>query len=95
MALVWDYTGTSRGMGHGTGVSRLVNEGGSFEGIVHAVSYPNGSEFRMGLMEGQDGYEGLTLTMTDFIDPSGEGQPQGLIWEGEAPPLPDADVLPG
>ena len=48
----------------------------------------------MALMEGQDGYEGLTLTMTDFVSPSGEEQAQGLIWEGEAPPLLDADALP-
>ncbi len=82
------------GVGRGTGLVRLVNEGGTFEGPLYVVCYPDGSELRMALMEGQDGYEGLTSTMTNFLSPSGEGQPQGLIWEGEAPPLPDADALP-
>ena len=96
VALVWDYTGLSAtDMGHGTGISRLVNDGGSFEGTVHAIAYPDGSEFRMALMDGQGGYEGLTMTMTQAISPSGEGPAQGLIWEGEAPLLPDADALPG
>lgn len=93
VALVFDYTPTE--MARGTGVSRLVNEGGSWEGTVDAISYPDGSEFRMALMDGQDGYEGLTLTMTNFIDGSGEEHVQGLIWEGEALPRLDADALPG
>ena len=92
VALVWDYTPS--GMGRGTGVTRLVNEGGSWEGTAHAVAFPDGTEFRMVLSDGQDGYEGLTLTMTDFVSPSGEEQVQGLIWKGEAPPLLDADALP-
>ncbi len=48
----------------------------------------------MALMDGQDGYAGLSYSMTDFISPAGDGQMQGLIWEGEAAPLPDADALP-
>ena len=92
VALVWDYK--PAGMGRGTGVTRLVNEGGSWEGTAHAIAFPDGTEFRMVLSDGQDGYEGLTLTMTDFVSPSGEEQVQGLIWEGEAPPLLDEDVLP-
>jgi len=80
-------------MGRGTGLARLVNDGGAFQGPVHVVYYPDGSEFRMSLMEGQDGYEGLALVMTDVISPSGEANTQGLIWEGQAP-VPDADLLP-
>lgn len=81
-------------LGRGIGLARLVNEDGSFEGPVNVVYYPDGSEFRMALMEGKGGYEGLTYSMTNYLDPSGKGQSQGLIWEGEAPPLPDADALP-
>lgn len=81
-------------LGRGTGLVRLVNDGGSFEGPLHVVYYPDGSEFRLAIMEGRDGYEGLTFTMTNYLDPSGIGQPQGLIWEGEMPSLPDAELLP-
>lgn len=81
-------------IGRGTGLARLVNEGGTFEGPLHVVYYPDGSEFRMAMLEGQDGYEGLTYVMTNFLDPSGNGKPQGLIWEGDPPALPDADALP-
>lgn len=93
MVYVMDWS-DEYGLGRGTGLARLVNQGGSFEGPVHVVYYPDGSEFRMALMAGRDGYEGLTYTMTNFLDPSGNGQSQGLIWEGEAPALPDADMLP-
>lgn len=92
IALVFDFANS--GMFRGVGRSRNVNEEGTFEGTVHVVGYPDGSQFRMVVAEGKDGYEGLTYTMTSFLDPSGEGQTQGLIWEGEAPPLPDADALP-
>lgn len=95
VAMVWDYTGISGdSLGHGTGVTRLVNKDGSFVGTAQAIAYPDGSEFRMSVMEGQDGYEGLNLTMTQFVDPAGEGQPQGLIWEAEAPTMPSVEMLP-
>jgi hypothetical protein len=95
VALVYDYTGiTGNPIARGIGVSRLVNAGGSWEGTIHALSYPDGSAFRMAMMEGQDGYEGLALTMTNFISPSGDEQCQGLIWEVEAPPPPDVSALP-
>ena len=32
--------------------------------------------------------------MTDYLDGIGEAQPQGLIWEGDVPPVPDAELLP-
>jgi hypothetical protein len=81
-------------MGRGTGIARLVNEGGTFEGPLHVVYYPDGSEFRMALMEGHGGYEGLAYSMTNYISPTGEEQSQGLIWEGEPPPVPAVDMLP-
>ena len=81
-------------VGRGIGLARLVNEGGSFEGPIHVAYYPDGSEFRMVRMEGQAGYEGLSLVMTTHLDNTGEGRPQGLIWEGEPPSLPDANALP-
>jgi hypothetical protein len=80
-------------LGRGAGRFRLVNEGGAFEGTIDVIYFPDDSEFRMALAEGKDGYEGLTLAMTNFLEPGGEGQPQGLIWEGELLP-PDADLLP-
>lgn len=95
MVYVYDISDGEYVMGRGTGIARLVNDGGTFEGPVYVIDYPDGSEFRMSLMDGQDGYEGLALSMTDFISPgSAAGHPQGLIWEGEAPPIPDPDALP-
>jgi len=88
MVFVYDYAPTS--VGRGLGIARLVNEGGSFQGSVHFAYYPDGSAFRLALMEGQGGYEGLAYTMTSYIDSSGEGQTQGLIWEGEVPSPLDA-----
>jgi hypothetical protein len=32
--------------------------------------------------------------MTNSLDVDGVGQPQGLIWEGSLPPVPDAEQLP-
>ena len=45
-----------------------LNEGGSFEGPVNVVYYPDGSEFRMALMEGKGGYEGLTALAEEVDD---------------------------
>ena len=88
-----DWSGGNQ-MGRGTGLARLVNQGGSFEGPLNVIYYPDGSEFRMALMDGKDGFEGLTYSMTNYLDPLGRGQSQGLIWEGEMPPIPDAEALP-
>ena len=93
IVFVHDWS-TKAELGRGLGLSRLVNEGGSFEGPINVVYYPDGSEFRMALMEGQGGYEGLSYTMTNHLDPSGNGQTQGLIWEGDLPELPNVDMLP-
>jgi hypothetical protein len=80
-------------IGRGLGIARLVNDGGSWVGPVHVLFYPDGSEFRFIRLEGQGGYEGLTLLETNFVDSTGREQPQGLIWEGEVP-LPDLASLP-
>ena len=93
IVLVYDWSSTVD-LGRATGLARLVNEGGSFEGPINVVYYDDGSEFRMALMEGKDGYEGLSYSMTNFLDASGSGKSQGLIWEGEPPALPSADQLP-
>ena len=92
MVIVMDFA--DNGMFRGEGRSWLVNDDGTFEGTVNVIHYADGSEFRMVLAEGKDGYEGLSFAMTEFLDPTGEGQEQGLIWEGEIPPVPDASALP-
>lgn len=92
VALVIDFA--DNGISRGVGPGRLVNEGGSWEGTVHFFGYPDGSMVRMALMDGQDGYAGLSYSMTNFISPSGEEQAQGLIWEGDVPQLSAADALP-
>lgn len=80
-------------IGRGVGLARLANDGGSWVGPIHVLYYPDGSEFRFIRLEGQGGYEGLTLLETNFVDNTGRERPQGLIWEGEVP-LPDLDSLP-
>ena len=81
-------------MSRGTAIARLVNEGGSWLGPVYWTYYPDSSEFFMAMMDGQDGYDGLTLTMTRVISPTGEEHCQGLIWEGDPPALLDTGSLP-
>jgi hypothetical protein len=81
-------------IGRGTGVARLTNEGGSWLGPLYVIYYPDGSEFRYAIMEGSGGYEGLTSTMTNYSGLDKAGQPQWIIWEGDPPPVPDADLLP-
>ena len=80
--------------GRGTGVARLTNDGGSWIGPLYVVTYPDGSEFRYAIMEGRGSYEGLTSTMTNFIGAGESGQPQLIIWAGDPPPVPDAELLP-
>ena len=92
-ALVYDSTGDNE-MSRGTAIARLVNEGGSWLGPVYWMYYPDRSEFFMAMMDGQDGYDGLTLTMTRVISPTGEEHCQGLIWEGDPPALLDTGSLP-
>ena len=94
MVYVLDWS-DKHDIGRGTGLARLTNEGGSFIGPVNVIYYPDGSEFRMALMEGQGGSDGLTYSMSNFLDGEGGEQSQGLIWEGEPPALPDAELLPG
>lgn len=81
-------------MGRGTGVVRLVNDGGSWLGPLYVIYYPDGSEFRYAIMEGSGDYEGLTSTMTNYIGPDQIGQPQSIVWAEDPPPVPDAEMLP-
>ena len=78
----------------GSGLARLVNDGGVWQGPATVLRYPDGDEFRIAVMEGSGGYEGLTYVTTNSIDAYGVGQPEGLIWEGGLPPMPDAEQLP-
>jgi hypothetical protein len=81
-------------LARGTGLARLVNDGGEWQGPVTILYYPDGDEFRIAVMEGSGGYEGLTYVMTNSVDVYGVGQPEGLIWEGGLPPVPNAEQLP-
>ena len=78
----------------GSGLARLVNDGGVWQGPATVLRYPDGDEFRIAVMEGSGGYEGLTYVTTNSTDAYGVGQPEGLIWEGGLPPMPDAEQLP-
>jgi hypothetical protein len=84
----------SGAIGRGAGLARLVNDGGVWQGPLTVLYYPDGTEFRIAVMEGNGEYEGLTYVTTNSLDVSGVGQPQGLIWEGGMPPVPDAEQLP-
>lgn len=94
MVFTYDTAASDSDMGRGLGLARLTNDGGSWIGPVHVIYYPDGTEFRYALMEGQGGYEGLSYAMTNFLDGEGGEQPQGLIWEGELPTLPAVESLP-
>jgi hypothetical protein len=94
MVFTYDTASSDSDMGRGVGLARLTNDGGSWIGPVHVIYYPDGSEARFAVLEGQDGYAGLSYAMTNFLDGQGGEQSQGLIWEGELPPLPDSESLP-
>ncbi len=83
------------GLQRSTGVMRLENEWGVWEGVVHAARYPDGSELEYGWLAGQDAYEGFSyFHSTRGHAAETERTVEGAIWPGEPPPMPDPSLLP-
>ena len=83
------------GLQRSTGWMRLENEWGAWEGDVHGVRYPDGSELEYGWLAGQDTYEGFSYFHSTRGHPAEtERTVEGAIWPGEPPPTPDPSLLP-
>jgi len=83
------------GLQRSTGVMSLENEWGAWEGVVHGVRYPDGSELEYGWLVGQDTYEGFSYFHSTRGHPTGtERTVEGAIWPGEPPSMPDPSLLP-
>jgi hypothetical protein len=83
------------GLQRSTGVMRLQNGWGAWEGVVHGVRYPDGSELEYGWLEGQDAYEGFSyFHSTKGSAAETERTVEGAIWPDEPPSMPDPSLLP-
>jgi len=83
------------GLQRSTGVMRLENEWGAWEGVVRGARYPDGSELEYGWLAGQGTYEGFSYFHSTRVHPAEtERTVEGAIWPGEPPPMPDLSLLP-
>ncbi len=83
------------GLQRSTGVMRLENEWGTWEGTIHGVRYPDGSELEYGWLKGHETYEGFSYFHSTLGHPAETGRTvEGTIWPGEPPPAPDPSLLP-
>jgi hypothetical protein len=83
------------GLQRSTGVMRLETEWGAWEGVVHGVRYPDGSELEYGWLEGDETYEGYSYFHSTRGHPAETGRTvEGAIWPGEPPSAPDSSLLP-
>ena len=83
------------GLRRSTGMMRLENEWGAWEGVVHGARYPDGSELEYGWLEGEDTYAGFSyFHSTQGRSAGAERAVEGAIWPGEPPPMPDSSLLP-
>ena len=91
------YIESARGVGlqRSTGLMRLENEWGAWEGAIHGVRYPDGSELEYGWLEGHGSYEGFSYFQSTRGHPAETGRTvEGAIWPGEPPSAPDPSFLP-
>ena len=83
------------GLQRSTGVMRLENEWGAWEGTIYGVRYPDGSELEYGWLQGHETYEGFSYFYSTRGHPAGTGRTvEGAIWPGEPPSAPDPSFLP-
>jgi len=77
-----------------SGVMRLQNDWGIWEGPVNGVRYPDGTEIEYGWLAGQGAYEDFTYFHSTRDHPAeAERVLEGAIWPGEPPPMPDPSLL--
>ena len=81
-------------LGRSTGLMRVENEWGAWEGIVEGVRYPDGTEIEYGWLTGDRAYAGFTYFHSTRDHPvEAERALEGAIWPGETPPMPDPSLL--
>lgn len=78
-----------------SGLMRLENDWGAWEGILHGVRHPDGLALEYGWLAGQGAYEGFSYFHSTRDQATGaERAVEGAIWPGEPPPMPDPSLLP-
>jgi hypothetical protein len=83
------------GLLRSTGLMRLENEWGAWEGAIHGARYPDGTELEYGWLEGHGAYDGYSYFHSTRGHPAETGRTvEGAIWPGEPPPAPDPSSLP-
>jgi hypothetical protein len=83
------------GLERSTGMMRLENDWGAWEGDVNGARYPDGSELEYGWLTGEGVYAGYTYFLSIQTPSAGTDRVlEGAIWPGEPPPIPDPSLLP-
>jgi hypothetical protein len=83
------------GLQRSTGLMRLENEWGAWEGAIRGARYPDGTELEYGWLEGHGAYDGYSYFHSTRGHPAETGRTvEGAIWPGEPPPAPDPSSLP-
>ncbi len=86
--LEWNRSANLR---RGSGIVRIVNADGAWEGPFTLVEVPDGPTLNHGTLVGEGAYSGLTRY--EFHTESDACQPTNcvdvMVWPGELPPLPD------
>lgn len=88
-------TAPTVGLQRSTGLMRLENEWGAWEGAIHGARYPDGSELEYGWLEGHGAYDGFSYFHSTRGHTAETGRTvEGAIWPGEPPSAPDPSSLP-
>lgn len=77
-----------------SGVMRLENEWGAWDGNVSGVQYPDGTEVEYGWLAGEDAFAGFSyFHSTTNHQAEAERVLEGAIWPDEPPPIPSPSLL--
>ena len=83
------------GVQRSTGVMRLDNDWGTWEGVVNGVRFPDGTIVEYGWLTGRGAYDGFSYFHSTHGPSAGtERAIEGAIWPGEPPSMPDPSLLP-
>jgi hypothetical protein len=83
------------GMQRVTGLLRIENGGGAWQGEVLGVRYPEGLELVFGWLSGEGGYQGFSCFIHLTVTPDGrERTVEAVVWPGEPPAVPAQELLP-
>jgi hypothetical protein len=84
------------GVAIGNARLRLVNDGGTWTGTTQGIHFvtDDGGATVVTILSGEDGYEGLTLIMFEYVDDDAQTRRGLIIPSDQLPPLPQPAELP-